>query len=186
MSKRAFSDRVRAAAATLAHKERYAFVAAGAVEIATLPGPLPGFLDALGGLVVGVWISTLLAWFVHDHDTSLCIPCIETVPADAPIRAERRKFVLWFQHFLTRRVALVITLMLVFGPSILLIALHLELTDVARWAYVPMTAWFFAGMFAVSQHRQLRPWCSYCRGWDKDGDHEPSPDPVAFDAKTPH
>jgi len=186
MSKRAFNDRVRAASATLAHKENYAFVAAGVVGIATLLGPLPGFLDALGGVVVVVWISTLLAWFVHDHDTTLCLPCIETVPADAPVRAERRKIVLWFQHFLTRRSARVIVLVLAIGPSIPLMALHLQSTDVARWAYAPAIAWTFASTFAISQHRQLRPWCSYCRGWDKDGDHEPSPDPVAFDTNTLH
>ena len=153
--------------------------------MATIPGPLPGILDGLATAIACIWGATVLASFLHDHDTSLCLPCIEKVPADAPVRAERRKIVLWFHHFMAQGNARFALLTLMLGLPAILIALHVS-PDIGRWALSPGIAWALARAFATSQHRRLQPWCSYCRDWDKDGDHEPSPDPVAFDTKTLH
>ncbi len=185
MSQDTFNSRLRAVSAALTHVANYALVGAVVVAIATLLGLLPGVLNVLAIVVAGFWGLTNVASILHEHDTTLCIPCMEAVPADAPARAQRRKIVLRFHHFRSRRTVVMVALPLLFGgPAVLILALRVQPSDVALLAYVPAFAWGFASVFAASQHRQLRPWCSYCRGWDKGGDHEPSPDPVAFDTLT--
>jgi len=185
MGKQAFNNSVRAASATLTHMENYALAGAVVVAIAVLFGPLPSILDVLATAVALVWAVIVVASHFHQHDATLCVGCIEEVPANAPVCAQRRRKLLWFHHFrYERMVGLVVIPLLLVAPPLLCLVLHIQPSVITRMACIPAFVWGFVGAYAASQHRRLRPWCSYCRGWDEDGDHEPSPTPVEFGTKT--
>lgn len=176
--------RTHAAIAPAAHAQKFTLPAAAVTVIPTVLFGSTGLLGALATAAAVVWGITLLAAFVHEHGSALCLRCIEEVPVDASVRAQRRKRVLWFYHLTTRPVIAVVAIaLLILAPSVLVLALHLQANALS---VVPGILWGFACAFSARQHSQLRPWCSYCRGWDEGGDHEPSPDPVTFGTKTLH
>lgn len=179
-----FKSLVRAAIPPAAHAQKFALPAAVVTVLPSLLYTSIGVLGPLSTAVAVIWGVTLLAALVHDQSAALCIRCIKEVPADAPVRAQRRMLVLWFHHFTARPVVAVLALsLLFFGPNLLMLALHLHVSALTA---VPGILWGFFCASAAWQHRQLRPWCSYCRGWDDGGDHEPSPDPVTSGTKTVH
>jgi hypothetical protein len=174
-------NRVRAAIPPVAHVQKYILPVA---MVAIVPGflfPQIGGLGALSSAVSVAWAVSMLAVFVHDRSTALCLRCLEEIPGDSPQRAQRRKLVLRFHHFTGLRVVLLVEVALFFaGPIVLIFALGLR--DAGSLLMVLGVLWGF--QLPVRRGSQLRPWCTYCRGWDGGGDCEPSPDPVTSGTKT--
>ena len=176
---------VRAAIPPVAHAQKYILPVA---MVAIIPGflfPQIGELAALSAAAVWSVTVGMLAVFVHDRSTELCIRCLEEIPGDSPQRAQRRKLVLWFHHFTGRRIVLLVEVALFFADPIVLI-FALGLRDAGSLLMLIGVMWGVSCVGATWQHRQLRPWCSYCRGWDDGGDCEPSPDPVTSGTKSVH
>lgn len=122
----------------------------------------------------------------HHHLAGLCVRCMAEMPADAPVRAERRRWLLRFSHFSATLKGLVVMqfvciaplLIVIFFPSVFAGGLHSFL-----WCRIPGDIWIFTLIYSTWLHHRLRPWCPYCRRWDGGGDPEPSPDPTVNGTK---
>lgn len=120
----------------------------------------------------------LVCWFANlaHHDSGqLCVPCIESVPADAALRADGCRLPLRFAHFVDSRAGILAMVIVCLVPVAAM--LTLPAATVAR-VYLAVHMWVFAVVYADWTHVRLRPWCPFCRRWADGGDHEPSPDPV--------
>lgn len=182
MSRGSFNDRAHATAAAASHAQFYAMFVAAVFQVPIWLGLHSGLLNVLATTVAAAWGVTLVADFLHQQSTALCLRCINDVPVDAPVRAERRKWALRFHHFTAERTGQVTGMLIIFVPNLLVLAMHPAPTMLGA---APGLLWSLSAIISSSQHRRLRPWCPYCR-WDEDGDHEPSPDPVTFGTKTTH
>lgn len=176
---------VPAAIPPVAHAEKYILPVA---MVAIIPGflfPQIGGLGVLSAAAAVAWTVSMLAVFVHDRGTALCFRCLEEIPGDSPQRAQRRELVLWFHHLTCRRGVLLVEVALFFaGPYVLIFALGLR--EAGSLLMAIGVLWGVSCAGATWQHRQLRPWCSFCRGGDDGGDYEPAPDPVTSGTKTVH
>ncbi|QRY49068.1 hypothetical protein [Mycolicibacterium septicum] len=141
-----------------------------------------GVLVNVGYIVLVVFLVGSVVTMLHHHSGQLCIRCMNDVPADAPTRAQRQKAILRFSHFTMTVPAILVLLVLTFGA--ILIA-HL-IPEGSQWPYIPQSLWVLMLAYAELVHHRLRPWCPYCRDWDDEGDHEPSPDPTTFGTKSMH
>ena len=160
----------------LAHALGYVLPVAFAIRAASWFGMLP-----LAHLVGFAMVAT--CWYadvVHRRTNRLCKRCVDEVPADAPVRAERRWLILKFAHFTGTVAGLIWTLGVCVPP--LLAMIMLPRTEVPL-LLVATDVWVFAMIYSHWVHDRLRPWCPHCRRWDDDGDHEPSPDPALYDAR---
>ncbi|MFH5230566.1 hypothetical protein [Antrihabitans spumae] len=137
-----------------------------------------------------VWLNTLVTlvlltfWFIassHRRRNQMCLQCIEEVPADAPLRAERQKPLLRLVHFANSIPGFAVVTALVLGPSVIELIVGWERSRVRT---IPGDLWLFAAIYSEWVHHRLRPWCTYCDRWDEGGDAEPSPDPIGTNAKT--
>ena len=145
-----------------------------------------GFLGPTSRFTAGtVMAACALAALGHRLRGPLCVRCIEEVPTDAPLRAQRKKRWLWLAHFVTRPSGIAVTITVLVGPQLLSLALPGALST-GIWSTrlrIPMDLWLFAILYSETTHYRLLLWCPYCRGWD-DGEPEPSPDPTVFGTKT--
>lgn len=103
------------------------------------------------------------------------------VPADAPVRAQRRKKLFWFFHLTTTGIGLGGLFAPVIGLAI--VGSVFESPAIQQVTRVPLDILMFATIYTGWLHHQLRPWCPYCRDWDEDGNPEPAPDPSEFTTK---
>jgi hypothetical protein len=131
-----------------------------------------------------VFSVVFMAALLHQALARICLRCMEEVPADAPVRAQRRRSVLWFEH----RTKPIWIYLLMWLAAIALsgglrYALYrgLPTEDVHdNWTSAPVTLLILLVVYAMVLHHRLQPWCPYCKGWDEGGDHErtPTPDPT--------
>lgn len=118
-------------------------------------------------------VPILFAMF-HTTYTRLCVRCMEEVPADASVRAQRQRWLLWVTHSLESPRKVAVWIGVVMTISVLTATFHLP-----RIVDAPIDAYWLAYLYSMWLHHKLRPWCPYCRRWDDGGFiHEPSPDPV--------
>jgi hypothetical protein len=115
----------------------------------------------------------LMIGMFHNDFTRLCVRCMQEVPADAPVRAQRQSWLLWLQHFLNR-----LPLQLGFLAVMVAMSMACKHFGWPRVATLPVDLVWFAWMYGTWLHHRLQPWCPYCRDWGDGGIHEPSPDPV--------
>jgi hypothetical protein len=166
------------AVAALAHSMIYILALDVAVGLTAAFHVLTGLVPMTTTLIV----LCASAMMYHSHSSTPCVRCITEVPADAPVRAQRRKRVLWLFHFLGTRagVASVVAILL---AQLLLPAVvrSSDSTNLCQFSITLVTAIL---LYVKDVHRRLRPWCPYCRRWDDDGDHECVPDPSTFGTKT--
>jgi hypothetical protein len=132
------------------------------------------------GAAVALLVCTFAALF-HCRGYHLCVRCMDEVPADAPVRAERQKAALWFCHVMTSSAGFCLIAAVIAVP---VVVATLDEPTLERLTRIPLDLLLFAGAYAGWRHHQWRPWCPYCRGWDEDGDPEPSPDPTTFGTRT--
>lgn len=160
----------------LAHALIYLLAVAAFARILSWFGLL-GWVDLLTATAL------VMCWAVsgfHRRRNQLCIRCMDDVPADAPARAERQRFPLWFVHFNSTVQGLTATAMLVLGARLP----HAITGDATlRLLQIPGDLWMFAIIYSEWLHHRLRPWCPYCRPWDEGGDEEPAPDPTSLGTK---
>ncbi|WP_145929582.1 hypothetical protein [Mycobacterium intracellulare] len=162
----------------LTHSLMYIVALGIAADVVVVFSPVPGLVTGAMGLTV----AGIMANMFHRRSAALCVRCITEVPVDAPVRAQRRKRILWLEHAIatmTGRLVLVgatVALMLLPSVAHAAVAVHLSriLPGLVLWGLV----------YVDTLHHRLRPWCPYCRDWDDDCDAEPSPDPTAFGTKT--
>ncbi len=140
------------------------------------------WLTSLDLAAAVVMLTCSVATHFHQRSSHLCMRCMDEVPADAPVLAQRRKPQLWFSHQLSSGVG--ICGLLVPALVIALIGTHLESPEIQHLARIPMDFLLFASLYSTWLHHQLRPWCPYCRDWDEDGNPEPSPDPWEFKTRS--
>lgn len=138
-----------------------------------------GLLSWLDLAAAVVLLVCMAATIQHQRAAQLCLRCIEEVPIDAPVRAERRRALLWFTHFMASGVGIAAYLA-VFGVAAAGVPLGVSV------AKVPLDLMMFATLYCTWVHHRLRPWCPYCRDWDGDGEPEPSPDPSESGTRTGH
>lgn len=135
-----------------------------------LGGPLPNWVAWAGA---GVYAAVIVSALFHERGENLCVRCMRDVPADAPARAARRRWLLWAAHHASHIAVLY---------SGLAIAAWL-ITDATGWGawpsplYVPTDLAVSVLVISTWTHHRLRPWCPYCRPWDDGGPREPSPTP---------
>lgn len=153
-----------------AHHYRWLLAIVAAITILGYLGYSPWPLSILTFvIVIAVAIGSL-----HIELTRLCIQCMEEVPADAGVRAQRQRWLLRISHCTDSRRKLYTTFGLWLGYPILI-----GLLDPPKVAYLPTDAFYLLFIYSLWLHHRLRPWCSYCRPWDDGGGiHEPSPDPT--------
>lgn len=116
--------------------------------------------------------TSIVGAFYHERNV-MCLPCMSAVPADGPVRATvpgwpRR--LLWYFHLAVSWKFII--------PLMLGVDAVVAFTDF----YIVQIVWPLETVFFLAswrEHRLLRPWCPWCRGWDGDGDEEltPAPDP---------
>jgi len=125
-----------------------------------------------------------IAAILHQVLARICLRCMEEVPADAPVRAQRLRRVLWIDHRMASvRVSLLVWLIPIGISAVLHYAFYQgvapdEVAD--NWTSAPVTLQMLIVVYAMVLHHRLQPWCPYCKGWDEGGDHErtPTPDPT--------
>lgn len=141
-----------------------------------------GWWTSLDLAIAGAILCCQFATMAHQRSSHLCARCMDEVPADAPVQAERRKRLLWFSHQIASGIG--ISGLLVPAAAIAFIGNHIGSPEVHRLARIPLDVLVFTSLYSTWLHHRLRPWCPYCRGWEKGGDQEPSPDPSEFKTRT--
>lgn len=159
-------------------------------------------------ITIATWtcwcVFTLLMWFfAMGHFGSMCVKCVEKLPRDAAIRAQKWHPLFALQHrldsipdFLMRATrnnqvfAWFLLLATAFSPILLSVALSAVVPEVWRGPLISTGVAIFtlvAGL-PFRLHTTFAPWCEYCRedGWEDEGPEEPSPDlpPLPFISKT--
>lgn len=160
----------------LAHALVYLLPVAVVVRVVSWFGLVSYVNVSVAAALCGCWIACLL----HRRTDHLCARCMDTVPADAPTLAERRRGSLRFAHFVTT-VPGILCLVAAFVTPLAASAALPE--TVARLTFIPSDLWTFAMIYTEWTHHRLRPWCPYCGRWDDFGDHEPSPDPTLSNSR---
>lgn len=128
------------------------------------------------GLTLGGYIVALL----HQGFARICLRCMQEVPADAPVRAQRRRWLLRYFHLSTSWKWAVVILAL--GAAVVplrgwVYPQHAPGDGLGGWLVAPVDVAVIASMVSVLVHHRLSPWCPYCPRWDDGGHHEPSPTP---------
>lgn len=143
----------------------------------------PWYLRVFGSVpFVIVFIGAIL----HQSFARLCVRCMEAVPADAPVRAQKKLRWLRFEHWCLRlRGAMPLAVIMLY--SVFTVAV-LAIFDVPlggwTWIYAPLDLFTAAVCWSFWVHHQYRPWCPYCKPWDGGGGmREPSPDPTGSGTK---
>lgn len=146
-------------------------------------------LNDLDLIVTALLIMCLPVAVWHHHTGGLCIRCMAELPAHAPVRAERMRWMLRFAHFACTVKGLVVMHVVCFTPLLIVIFFPSVFADGIRsfvWFRIPGDIWISTLIYSTWLHHQLRPWCPYCRRWDDGGEPEPSPDPTVSSTKTAH
>jgi hypothetical protein len=133
----------------------------------------------LGVGVEVLMLVTLITLTIHQGLARICLRCMEEVKPDAPLRAQRKRWVLRIWHLGNSwRVCLtwLVTIILV---SYLRAWLKNAGYD-WHWVNAPIDVIFLLWVYSMVFHHRVSPWCPYCRKWDDGGNHEvaPTPDPA--------
>jgi len=146
--------------------------------------------DLAGGEVMPTWLAMPLVFayivilytaLFHNSLARICLRCMQDGPADAPVRAQRRRFLLWiFHHSLRTALAWAV----LFGAGVAARAV-LHQPGLVQLD-VPALLVAFASVWSGWTHHRLRPWCPFCRRWDDgQGPRERVPDPDPAGVKQP-
>lgn len=160
------------------------------VAIAAFVTELIADLQALPMLASDIAGWTLVAVYVvaifHQELARICVRCMSEVPADAPVRAQRRRLLLWMSHRFLGWKWFVGWWIYQLAIAALRARLYPEHDDAqGAWLWIPADAAILVLVYSTWLHHRLRPWCPYCRRWDDgDGPHEAVPDPVDLGVKT--
>jgi hypothetical protein len=138
--------------------------------------------DWIGLTIAVIQFVVIVIAALHQDIGRICVRCMQEVPADAPVRAQRRRWLLRFWHFSMTRGYWLALACVIFVPAAIQV-LFFETTR-ATWMNAPGDLFVFAYIWALWSHHRLTPWCPYCRRWDDGGAHEPSPDPVPEGTKS--
>ncbi|BCI84688.1 hypothetical protein MTY66_63130 (plasmid) [Mycolicibacterium sp. TY66] len=170
----------------VAHRQLLILTVAIALDLVSHVVTLPDLLARVAAFAtLALMTVAILAMYSHLFDTALCVQCMADVPADAPVRAQRWRRMLWLRHFMSTRLGAAVTLLIAGALGAAQGVSGLQ--GAARLLFAaPADLFLFAVVYAGALHHRLRPWCLYCREWDGDGDPEPSPDPTVFGTKTAH
>lgn len=127
-------------------------------------------LDALSWTATALLCAFVAGQFaVVRHTGILCRRCLDRIPTDASVQAERRDWLLRLRHWTWAHPIKIMLAVLV------LISIDIATrTDVSPYVVWP---WFALEAWAQRFHNQVAPWCKYCRndGWDPTV--TPTPDP---------
>lgn len=148
-----------------------------AIRIATWFGLLVWVNYAVAVVLLAFWVASAH----HRSREHLCLRCMEEVPADAPMQAERRRPLLRFSHFANTAAGVAVLGILLVGPPLVA---ELRSTEMNPLLAAPGDLWLFTVIYTEWVHHRLRPWCPYCDPWDDEGDPEPAPDPTLFNTRT--
>lgn len=172
-------DRSTQTLARLAHTALPVVVVTLGIRAAEWFIAVPLWLDIIASVILTL---AFLAASFHQNLARICVRCMERVPADAPVRAQRQRWALWVEHFIGRRI--VIWLALWIGIILFVgIGRHVLYPGIAsgdprdNWLLAPNDVFFAVYVYAMVMHHRLSPWCPYCK-WGDGGDHEPSPTPT--------
>ncbi|AYF76403.1 hypothetical protein D7D52_24170 [Nocardia yunnanensis] len=133
-------------------------------------------------VVCVVFSGAVTVAMLHVQFTRLCPTCMTEVPADAPARAQRRRWQLRFEHLARRRAAVPVFLLLFLVPLLAVPYLPSWCSGITS---APGEAWAIGLAVSLWTHHRLRPWCPWCRNWGDGGAiHEPSPDPTNLNTVT--
>lgn len=119
-----------------------------------------------------------VCWFAsiaHRDSGQLCRRCLDSVPADAPRRAEGCWLPLKVAHFTGTAAGMSATVAVCMAP---LVAMAMTSAATAGRVFMVAHMWVFTAIYADWIHSRLRCWCPFCPRWDDRGDDEPSPDPA--------
>jgi len=131
----------------------------------------PDWMPWLGALASTAGNAVFGVAILHYLFAGLCVRCMQEVPEDAARQAVRRRWLLWVWHRLPAFAVAYMVLMVA--------AFVAKMTLGMFWLFLLPDTLVLALAGAVWAHHRLRPWCPYCRDWDQDGAHEPSPVPPA-------
>lgn len=166
---------------------------------------IPELVFAAALTVWTCWcVLTMLMWFfAMGHFGSMCVKCIEKLPPDAAVRAQKWHPLFAFQHTLddiprflmrvtrnSQKLSWLLLLCVFFSPLIIAVVLSAVVPDVWRGPVISLGAALlaFLGGVPFKLHTAFAPWCEYCQddGWEDEGPEEPSPDlpPLPFISKT--
>lgn len=141
-----------------------------------------GLLTWLDLTIAVMLLACCFATLFHLRSSHLCERCMAEVPADAPVRAQRCKGLLWFSHQMATGIG--IFGLLVPAAAIGFAGNAFGSPAIQNLAGVPLSVLLFTSLYSSWLHHRLRPWCPYCDDWDQDGEPEPSPDPSEFKTRT--
>ena len=163
-------------------RSRWAFFAHHMLTFVVIGITLYAVADLTGLTAIGLTASLFLVAFMVGeyaatrHTGLLCPRCIDAIPADGQVQAERRDWALrlthWTMAYPGRTVLAVVAVW----------AADLATPGLAFSGYI-LWPWWGVQAWALQFHNRVIPWCPYCR--DDDGGHEaatPTPDPAG--AKT--
>lgn len=169
-------------------------------KLATYVGLIaaPGWLSVLQ---LALPMIIVLAFSLHAEVGRLCLRCMQDVPADASVRAQRKRWQLWIYHrwWVSNVGFILITLVASFLPYLVLgtvyfivigslppppsFGLHLTEVSPAPWVNVVYDTLLGLILWSVWKHHRYRPWCPYCKDWGDGGEHEHVPDPDTVGTK---
>lgn len=125
--------------------------------------------------VAALVTTTFIFGVLHLSIARICLRCMEEVPADAPVRAQQQRWLLWYEHLWRNPKWALAFIAVLFGAPFLRQKLFGDTGGF--WLYAPTDIGWFLMVYATWVHHRVSPWCPYCRRWDEGGDHEPSPTP---------
>jgi len=165
--------------ARVAHTALPVIVGTLAIRAVNWFGEIPYWLDTTTTLVL-IWVVVLAT--IHQAIARICVRCMERVPADAPVRAQRQRWALWLVHFARRSiwvwfgVWMILILLYYLAESLLYPGLPAN-SPQDNWLLAPGDVLFAAYAYGLVMHHRLSPWCPYCR-WGEGGTHEQAPTPT--------
>jgi cytochrome b561 len=139
-----------------------------------------GFFGTISAYVVIAGTVIIIIGLLHLGVARICIRCMESVPPDAPVRAQRQKWLLRYAHAMNeKRYLFAIIGYNLIGWFLVSWLFPVGPDNVIRsgWIFVPVDLALLLMAISLSAHHRMSPWCPYCRGWDDGGMREPSPDP---------
>lgn len=144
---------------------------ASAIMLLSMIAAWFGLADG-NGVLAWSWTGLFFVGFLlifqaqaHQGTTALCVKCMEETPLDPEVAVRRNTRFLWFAHHLTKTVVILWLISLI---GVGLLRRYVEFLHGAMWLNIPTDLFLMAMFWSSWQHHRLRPWCPYCRRWDKD------------------
>jgi hypothetical protein len=135
------------------------------------------------GVIVGMVAAlTLIMFSVHSELSRMCIRCMEDVPHDAPVRAQKKLHWLKFRHYSTGWKPYLGFLAIILGISALKNFLGFENGE-GLWLFFPVDVIIMSFYWSYWIHHRYRSWCPYCKRWDDGHENVEIPDPTTSGVK---